>query len=359
MPNSNAVLLSGRGWLAVVAGFAAVLYLCPLLWARLERWRRPADYRLPYELSDDYWSFERWSAAASAKCPVLVVGDSVVWGQYGTPGQTLTHYLNLAQGTSAFANLGVDGLHPAAMSGLLRYYGKPIQNKGVVLHVNVLWMSSAKHDLRAKEEFRFNHPALVPQFWPRLACYRPSFSERVGIVAARCLPFVSLMKHVRAVDFTNMDLDNWTLENPYADPLPLLKTKMPAPDDAPRSAPVPWTESGTPEQDLRWVRLDSSFQWASFRQTVALLQARHNKVFALVGPFNTHLLTPGSRKRYGILKSALAKRLEETGVSHYVVPELPTEEYADASHPLSAGYARMAAELSKAAAFREWRADHK
>jgi hypothetical protein len=354
--NCNAVMLSMRGWLAVLVGLAAVVYLCPVLWSRAERWNRPADYRLPYELSDDYWSFERWSTEASSKWPVLVVGDSVMWGQYVTGQQTLTHYLNAARGADVFANLGVDGLHPAAMSGLLRYFGKPIQNKGVVLHVNALWMSSPKHDLRAKEEFRFNHPRLVPQFLPRLACYRPSITERMGIVAERELRFVSLMRHLRAVDFANLDLDNWTLENPYTNPVRALGVKMPAPDDGPRSAPVPWTESGTPEQDLPWVGLDGSFQWASTRKTIALLQSRHNKVFVLVGPFNAHLLTAASRKRYNSLKDEIATRLERAGVSHYAVPELPSEEYADASHPLSAGYERIAEELSRAPAFRKWMA---
>ncbi len=55
----------------------------------------------------------------------------------------------------------MDGFHPAALGGLLRYYGRDISGKNVIIQFNPLWMTSAKHDLQIQKEFHFNHPKLV------------------------------------------------------------------------------------------------------------------------------------------------------------------------------------------------------
>ena len=46
--------------------------------------------------------------------------------------------------------------------------------------------------------------------------------------------------------------------------------------------------------------------------------------------------------------------MEEEGVSHCTPSDLPSEWYADASHPLEPGYRRIAEELFYAAAFQAW-----
>ena len=79
----------------------------------------------------------------------LVFGDSFVWGQYVEEDQTLTHFLNQEAGRERFVNAGLDGLHPLAMGGLLRHHYAGMRIADVVLHLNLLWMSSPQADLQA------------------------------------------------------------------------------------------------------------------------------------------------------------------------------------------------------------------
>jgi hypothetical protein len=343
--SSNSIRLSWVSWLIVTAIVAGIIYFLPVLWPKLEHFNPQTDYRLPYELSNDYWVFRRWSKSACLEYPVVVIGDSVIWGQYVAMDETLSHYLNEQAGREIFANLGVDGTHPAAILGLLKYYGKAISNKAAILHLNPLWMSSEKHDLSGEEEFRFNHPDLVPQFISKPACYRPSFSRRMGVALERSVPFFNWTSHVRAVYFENMDLQNWTLENPYMNPLKEITLELPQPENRPKINPIVWSERGMKKQDFPWVQVEESFQWASFTEAVNILKSRNNDVFVTLGPFNPYILTEESLARYNNMKGQMEAWLEEKGIDYKSLPDLPSENYADASHPLKEGYARIAQQL--------------
>jgi len=351
---SNAVRLTCGEWL--VAGFALVLVgaLVPRVWLAVERFEAVPDYRLPYRISDDYWTFRRWCRYASRHADVLVLGDSVVWGQYVRRSETLSHYLtDLAEGRT-FANLGVDGLHPAAVLGLVKYFGRDIRGRRVILHLNPLWMSSERRDLRVREEVRFNHPRLVPQVFPDLPCYEPSLAEIASVLAERHCEFFGWIRHLRTLYFGSMTLQDWSLEHPYRNPLGQVRLALPLPEDAPKSRPVPWEERGMGKQDFPWVEAEESFQWLSFRKTVRLLLSRRNRVFVVIGPLNAHMLTDASLKRYHSLRRAMEMWFEENGIACWAVPTLPSEYYADASHPLKDGYARVAAELLDAEPFQHW-----
>ena len=65
----------------------------------------------------------------------------------------------------------------------------------------------------------------------------------------------------------------------------------------------------------------------------------------MVGPFNEHLLTPASQKRYQGVKETIAGWLETSQIPHVVPPVLASEQYGDSSHPLTAGYAELARQL--------------
>ncbi|GAI54981.1 unnamed protein product, partial [marine sediment metagenome] len=177
-----------------------------------------SDYRLGYELSSDYWLYSRYCRWACSRQEILVIGDSVVWGHFVSEYETLSEYLNKITGSDQFANLGVDGIHPVALAGLLKYYGHDISDKRIVLHFNPLWMSSKKHDLQTEKEFRFNHPKLVPQFIPNIPCYKDPYSKRVSAVIERYVPFLSWTSHLKIAYFGNMDLPTWSLEHPYENP---------------------------------------------------------------------------------------------------------------------------------------------
>jgi len=350
---SNDLRLSPREWVIALAIILAVLGLAPVVWPLVEPLRLEPDHRLPFSLGHDYYTYARLCRAAASKGKTLVVGDSVVWGHYVQTGGTLTHYLNELAGEERFANLGVDGIQPAAMLGLVEHHGGAIRNRDVILHCNLLWMSSRQADLQDTKERPFSHPTLIPQFWPRIPCYRESFGERLGIVIERRLPFHAWKKHMQIAYFRGCDLASWSIEHPYDCPVKAVTLQLPSPNEPPSPKPDarPWTQQGITKQSFDWVELKASLQWRFFRDTVALLQGRGNRVFVILGPFNEHMLTDDSRAAYAARKQAVEDWLKADGVPHFIPDPLPSALYADASHPLAEGYRLLAKQLFDNEAF--------
>jgi hypothetical protein len=349
---SNSIRLNGLDWMVVVIICAAFFPAAPGLWARFEKFTPGPDYRLPYKLSSDYGLYSRYCSRACSQYDTLVVGDSVVWGHYVTMDNSLSHYLNQYAGQNHFANLGVDGTHPAALSGLLRYYGRDISGKKVILQLNPLWMSSAKHDLQTSKEFRFNHPKLVPQFTPHIPCYKEKYSRRVSIAVQRRSPFFAWISHLKIAYFENMDLPTWTMEHPYKNPLGAATVGLPDPGNDTIEKAGSWKQRGMGQQDFQWVELETSLQWKLFRQAVELLKERKNTVFVLVGPFNEHMFTEQSRTAYGQMKEKIATWLRQNNIAYYMPETLPSELYHDASHPSAQGYDMLARQLFEDESFR-------
>ena len=350
---SHEVRLSGRQWLVTAAVLLVVFVATPPLWGRYEGLDPDPDCRLPYALGTDYWLFSRLCSRAASQGKTVLIGDSVVWAQYVAKDQTLSHFLNEQAGDNRFANLGLDGSHPAALAGLIEHYAGAVSGRKVILHCNPLWMSSPKHDLSSDEPFRFNHPRLVPQFVPRIDCYRETSAEKLSAVVEREVPFLAWTNHVRMAYFEQSSVPAWTLKHPYRCPLKAL-AGPPEAGEKPQHEPISWTARGLSPQDFAWVALDQSFQWRSFRRAVRLLRERDNDVFVLVGPFNEHMLQPASRERYERMKAGIAAWLTEQGVAHSVPAPLASELYADASHPLKEGYALLAARLYEDEAFTQF-----
>jgi hypothetical protein len=343
---SNGIRLSSRECVGLGVFLAGLVLLAPGLWKGVERFEPGSDYRMPYELSSDYWLYDRYARLAAARYETVLVGDSVVWGQYVRREETLSHFLNEQAGREYCANLGLDGAHPAALAGLIEYYGGGIDGKQVLLQCNPLWMSSPLRDLQEDREFRFNHPQLVPQFSPSIPCYKEDVSHRLGNVIDRQVPFLAWTSHLQQAYFDHLSIPGWTLEHPYDNPLEPLTRGLPPSDNTLRHEPVSWTARGIKPQHFPWVDLKTSLQWHSFQRAVATLQGRHNRVFVLVGPFNEHMLDESSRQRYQEIKRAMGAWLEAKGVAHAIPEPLPSDEYADASHPLAGGYARLAKDLA-------------
>jgi hypothetical protein len=341
-------------WLVAGLLFALFLLLAPSAWEAAEQFEPGPDYRIPYELSADYWHFARCCRRLAAEGQVVLLGDSVVWGQYVTPGETLSAGLNAASETNLYANLGVDGMHPAALEGLIRHYGGGLAGTRVLLHCNPLWMSSPRHDLQGTREFAFNHPELVPQFTESIPCYRRSFSGRLDIVIGRSLPVFGWVRHLRLAYREGKPLPQWSLDHPYECPIPIPAGGPLNPSLEPRHEPLSWSERGLGLQDMPWVPADGSFQWRMFRRTVACLRERGAPVFVLIGPFNEHMLGASAQARYRSLREGIEALLEADGVPCLAPPPLPSREYADASHPLAAGYARLARQLASDGGFRSF-----
>ena len=361
---ANEVRLSPRQWLVVLVFLAALFCLIPVLWERIEPLQLEADHRTPYRLGNDYWIYNRLCRRVCSRDQTLLVGDSVVWGHYvGTEG-TLSHYLNELTGRQQFANLGVDGIHPVALSGLVDYYGRDISQKDVILHCNLLWTADERRDLQADEEQSLNHPRLVPQFFPRIACYEESLSRKLGIVVARRVPLLGWANHLRIAYFEDepkfrrwTDFPTWTLAYPYGNPADAVTLEFPSPDEPPWPEPNarPWTMRGLEMFNPPWVELETSLQWRFFKRTIETLRQRGNRVFVLVGPFNEHMLRAESLATYQTRQREVAAWLRREKLSYYIPPALPSQYYADASHPLAEGYRLLAERLLKDASFVEFR----
>jgi hypothetical protein len=343
---SNGIRLTGRQWVGL--GLFAILLLvwAPALWSHAERFALESDYRIPHDLSNDYWLYECFAGLAADHYETLVIGDSVVWGEYATRQETLSHYLNERAGRERFANLGLDGAHPLALGGLVEFYAERIAGKDVVLQCNPLWLSSRRADLQDAQANEFNHPRLVPQFAPSVPAYKAEISPRLGVLVERRLPWSRWATHLQQAYYDRTDIPGWTLEHPYDNPLTPLTRGLPPSGDSRRHLPVPWYKSGISRQDYPWVDLGTSLQWQAFRGVVEILQQRGNRVFVLVGPFNEHLLTPESLRRYHQVKTTIAAWLRAKKIPHAIPPPLPSDQYGDASHPLAEGYQRLAHQLA-------------
>jgi hypothetical protein len=340
--SSNAIRLSVREWL-VVAGVVAVASIAlPVAWQNLEDFVPSADYRIPYDLSEDYWLYSQYSRSVSGQNKTLLIGDSVMWGHYVGQDQTLSHHLNELAGAEQFVNMGLDGSHPLALLGLIKYYARDIRDEDVILHMNLLWLSSPEADLQTEMELDFNHPRLVPQFRPSVPCYAETVSGRISILLERVSPLLKWTRHLQSLNFDNSSLQVWTLENPYSNPLGRISLKLHGwgeyrdPDSQPR------TSRGQILQSLPWVSAESSLQWWAFRSLVNVLDDRGNRIFVIVGPLNEHTLDPNNKRIYRELLGEIEKSLQEMNLDFSLLPLLPGTLYADTSHPMGEGYSLLA-----------------
>jgi hypothetical protein len=369
-PFVNEVRLNARLWALVIGAVLVLVTLTPLLWKRVERFDTRSDYRIPYALSKDYWLYQR-RLEQLASTNIVVLGDSVVWGEYVLPDGTWSHFLNHESGgTDLFVNTGVNGLFPLALEGLVRWYGQSLRHRKVLLHCNVLWMTSPKVDLSSGKEERFNHAALVPQFSPRIPCYRADASERLNAIVERNVPFLEWVSHLQNAYFGQKSIPKWTLEeengdpprypNAYRNPFSQIKLTVPAEplsdaERGPNSARhKPWATDATGTARFDWVALDKSLQWHAFQRVIEILRERGNDVLVVLGPFNEHIMAQENRPAYRRIQDDVAGWLSMNRIPHVAPEPLPSELYADGSHPLTQGYQLLAKRLYSDPAFQKW-----
>jgi hypothetical protein len=369
-PFVNEVRLNARHWAVVFGIVLMAVTLTPPLWKKLERFDIGPDYRIPYALSKDYWLYER-RLQQLAPTNIVVLGDSVVWGEYVLTDGTLSHFLNQENGaTDRFVNAGVNGLFPLALEGLVRCYGQTLRHRKVLLHCNVLWMTSPKADLSTDKEEQFNHAALVPQFFPRIPCYRADVNERLNAIVERNVPFFEWVSHLQNAYFGQKSIPKWTLEeengdpprypNVYRNPLSQITLTVPMePQDDPQRGPQSprhrsWSMNTTGATRFDWVALDKSLQWHAFQRVIETLRERGNAVLVVLGPFNEHIMAGENRPAYRRIHENIVSWLSANQNPHVVPDPLPSALYADASHPLTQGYQLLANRLFSDTAFQKW-----
>ncbi|HJN13701.1 MAG: hypothetical protein QGH33_19025 [Pirellulaceae bacterium] len=351
---SNEIRLSAKQWLVVILLISACFVAVPRWWKKVEPFEPASDYRIPYVLSDDYWHYQRWMDEITAQDRIPMIGDSVIWGEYVPPDQTLAQAINQRLGVKRLANAGLNGTHPLALEGLVNLYCGGVRDGRVILHCNLLWMSSPEHDLQSGKDVSFNHPRLVPQLSRPIPSYKATADDRIGTIVDHRFGLRGWVHHLRIAHFENLDLPNWSLEHPYTDPISQVSLSLPAPDLTARHEDVAWFERGIEQQDFGWVEAPSSLQLEAFQRTVKSLRARGNSVFVIVGPFNEHLLVAGSQNRYSQLREYVGRWLADQRVPHLLPNVLPRKEFGDASHPLAAGYRRLAEQIVDDPNFRDW-----
>src|SRR5207248_1485091 len=91
-----------------------------------------------------------------------------------------------------------------------------------------------------------------------------------------------------------------------------------------------------------------------FQRVTRLLRDRGNDVLVVIGPFNEHMIAQGQRPQYRALRDGAAAWLAQERVPVIVPDALPSELYADASHPLTDGYDLLAKRLLADPAFQQW-----
>jgi hypothetical protein len=367
----NEIRLNARQWAAAFLITAIVLLLTPWVWKHLERFETGSDYRISYQLSKDYWLYGRLVDQVVNQDKILLLGDSVVWGEYVAPDGTLSHFLNEQAGaTNRFVNLGLNGLFPLAQEGLVKNYGQSLRHEKIVVQFNLLWLTSPKADLSSEKEQHFNHSGLVPQFTPRIPCYHADANDRLAIIVQRNVTFLQWVGHIQNAYFDQKSILSWTLAedggspprypNAYRNPLAQISLTVPSapaedPERGPKSARhKAWSAEGQGPTRFEWVSLDASLQWRAFQRLVKELRARGNSVFVVVGPFNEHLVAEDNRPTYHKLRGEISEWLKQNQIPNAIPETLPSELYADASHPLTQGYQMLAKEIYADPQFQSW-----
>ena len=336
--NSNGLVLKPRELVVTVAVVLALTLFLPGFWQQnICRVKIPHGFRLAEELRDDYYGYRLVVRAAYLKYRPVFIGDSVVWGKYVDNENTLPELINRALGKDEVVNLAVDGLHPVAMERLLRDHGDSIRGQRVYLYWNPLWMNAPLYDLSGTDEFSINHPRLLPQFDPSYKSYRAGFGDRWSAFLEQKLLFAAWLRHIRAAYCANRDVKKVIASgDKFAHYDPAERRKL-------ANSTVTWEQNGIRKQDWPWVSIDRSRQYAAFRRVIADLRRRANQVTVVLGTVNPHMQTPGSLERYRKLRAEVKADLEKkSGVTVIDLPELESGEYADASHPLAAGYRKLA-----------------
>jgi len=250
------------------------------------------------------------------------------------------------------------------------YYAKSLRREKVLVQCNVLWMTSPKADLSSTKEDPFNHARLVPQFFPRIPCYRADANERLSAVFQREIGFLQWVGHLQNAYFEQKSILSWTLAddgrspahypNAYRNPLAQITRTVPsAPPEDPQRGPKsprhkPWSTDGHGATRFEWVGLGDSLQWQAFQRMIRELRGRGNEVFVVLGPFNEHLMAEDNRPDFRKIRDGIAEWLRSQQVPLVVPDTLPSGLYADASHPLTDGYELLAKRIYADEHFRRW-----
>ena len=324
---------------------AAIPYLFPLI----DNASFTGNYRIPYSMGEDYCLYYRYSKHVEEGNTIPIIGDSVIWGHYTGRDNTISAYLNKMNKKTTFSNMGLDGIHPAAMNGLISHYSSKFSNRKIIAGVNLLWMSSQRHDLSGPANNEINHKILLPQLYTEIPSYKPSFEEKLSSLITRSVPLYSWIDHIRLTKFAGKSLYIWSIENPHTSISEYFTKKE---DEF--KAPEGLNPDKMQEQNIEWISAGNSLQWKFIVETLISLKEDGNEVAALITPFNTGMMTEESRKKYFAILAEMEWILRENGITPIIPLILEKKYFADSSHPTAEGYKLIAEDIMKNREFLEF-----
>jgi len=303
------------------------------------------NYRIPYHAGEDYFLFKKHAKFISKTGDIPLIGDSVIWGHYVKEEETLSACLN-KKFSIKFRNSAIDGVHPAAMNGLVENFYDDIKNKKIILGINLLWMSSSRHDLSGEKNNEINHKALLPQFFYNIPSYQPEIEERLSFVIKKNFEFLLWIDHIKINKFASNSFYSWTMENRDKNIIDFF-----IPQQTEFIPPQAMETKTFTQRDVQWIDVDKSLQWQFTLKTIELLKNRKNSILAIITPFNKYMMTPRSVAKMESIINTMENELQREGVNVIALPMLLPEEFADGSHPTSKGYQKIAAHLSQSSDF--------
>jgi len=354
---SNAMLLSVKEWAAAILVAGAVTGVVYFGWDSWERFEPGPDHRETCwaELQSDYWAWMRWCRVARERHDVLLVGDSVVWGQEVPNDQTISHYINKFLGDEIIANLGNDGLHMAGIGGIVSHYGDYLGDTKVILQFNPLWVSNDSRDLHGAKKSRYHHPRLIPQLDPRITYYH-DLNTRLGYLAEHYFRVFPFVRHIMANYFDNTSISTWIMDHPYDNPFAAITFQAAPVMAESQGKSLDWETKEIKIADYPFVDLAESIQFECFLHAIDKLKSMNTQVFVMLGPFNDHFLTPESRERLLATIESAKTFLNERGVPYFdtIAIGLPSKTFGDSCHLLRDGHEMLGRAFASDPVFREW-----
>jgi hypothetical protein len=357
LPNSNSLILSGKEWLVAIAVFLAIGFTLYNGWFHWEKLRIVPDYRSTCwdARMSDYWGYMQWNRYARDHYKILLIGDSVIWGQEVANNRTISHFLNAELGSEEIANLGIDGLTDAALNGMVTWYGDYMRKTNMIVEFNPLWMSSPARDMRRKGYF--HHPRLVPQLDRRIVYYK-DLNERVGYLFEHVLKLPPFVRHIMVNYFDDKSVGAWLMENPYRNPLSAITFRATPVMSEKQGLGTPWLDrkGGGRVGYEPFLSLNESVMWECYTKALDKLSKRKVNMFVLLGPFNTYALSAASRDKFYTMMDGVKKELDRRGIPYFDTTRdlLPSAEYGDNCHALAGGHAVLAKAMVNDPVFRKW-----
>lgn len=354
------MLLTMKEWIFTIVLFAVISTTIYYGWNAWESFTPGPDHRETCwaEKQSDYWAYNRWIKYAREHYKVLLIGDSVIWGQEVRNNETISHYINEFYGQDIVANVGNDGLFMAGINGLVNHYGENLHNTNILLQLSPLWMSSLQRDLRGAKKSQYHHPRLIPQLSTRITYYH-DLNTRLGYIFERYFRLFPFVRHLMANYYDNKSISAWMIDNPYRNPFTAITFQSAPVMAEPQGKQTSWDAKGIKLTDASFVLPSESVQWECYVDALKKLKKMNSKVFVLIGPYNHYMLTQESQLRLFSMIKILKKNLDVLGIPYFDSFEinLPSKTFADTCHLLKEGHIILTKELVSDEKFREWLKD--